>query len=85
MPRIYIKKALRQKLKPKNDITSLQPSTASHAAFAQVEIQGAENLVGSCSDILCPDPSTTNKDKVERVRDLHSKWLYEDIEEIVEG
>ena len=85
MPRTYIKKALRQKSKSKTDTTSPQPSTASHPAPAQVDIQGAEKLAGTCLDTLRPDPSTTTEDKVERVRALHSKWSYEDTEEVVEG
>lgn len=85
MPRIYIKKALRQKSKSKNDTTSPQPFTALHPAPAQVDIQSAENLAGTRLNTLYPDPSTTAEDKVERVRALHSKWLYEDTEEVVEG
>lgn len=85
MPRTYIKKALRQKSKSKNDTTSPRPSIALHPAPAQVDIQGAENLAGTHHDTLCLDPSTTTKDKVERVRALHSKWLYEVTEEVVEG
>ena len=83
--RTYIKKALRQKSKSKNNITSPRESTASHPDPFQVHIQGAGNLARSRLNTLCPDLSTTNEDKVERVRALHSKWLYEDAEEIVEG
>ena len=88
MPRTYIKKALRQKSKSKHDTTSPRASTAFHQVPLQVDSQRAENVSEACNikslDALYPNPSTTNEDKVERMRALHSKWLYEDTEEIVE-
>lgn len=85
MPCTYIKKALCQKSKSKTDITSFRPSTTLHLAPAQVDIQNAKKLAETYFDTLCPDTSTTTKDKVERVKALYSKQLYKDTEEVVEN
>lgn len=89
MSRIYIKKFLCQKSKSKYDITSSWASTAFYPASLQVDSQKAENVSNLYNikslNTLYPDLSTTNKDKVERMRALNSKWLYKDIEEIVKG
>lgn len=35
--------------------------------------------------MLYLDPSTIAKDKVEKMRALHSKWLYKNTKKVVEG
>ena len=34
---------------------------------------------------LVDDPNTTLEDKLQRLRALHSKWQFEDKEEVVDG
>lgn len=82
--RIYIKKVFCQKLKLKNNTTFFQPFIALHPALTQVNIQSAKKLVETYFNTFCLDTSITIKDKVKKVKALYRKWLYKDIEKVVE-